>query len=134
MTFLAFPRFVFDELAERVRPYLPRHDLSRKQRYGRRRALDYKDLLAIGLRSLRVDEQWKLSIDFCLPQPRVSEALAIIKPVLAAAVREWPAAEVRMLTLEEGREIWESMLAQHGIPEQLRAAFAGLVFAYSIDG
>jgi hypothetical protein len=87
MMFLAFPRFVFDELAERIRPDLPRFDPALFGGRGRPNSLDYKDLLAIGLRSLRVVDQDRLSIDFCLPQPRISEALAKIRPILADAVR-----------------------------------------------
>lgn len=134
MKFFGFPRFVFDDMAERLRPLLPRHDLESVLGPGRRRALDHKDLLAIGLRAFRVRKQENLAVDFFLPQPRISEALAAIKPVLADAVRKWPDAAVRMLTLDEANQVWESMLQQHGISPELRLAFKGLVFAYSIDG
>jgi hypothetical protein len=134
MMFFNFPRFVFNELASLVRPYLPEFDPEVPRRAGRRPLLDYHDLLAIGLRSFRQADQNKLAIDFGMPQPRISEALSVIRPVLARVVREWPAAEVRMLTLQEGEAIWKSMIDQHGMSPAIRMAFKDLVFAYSIDG
>lgn len=134
MKFIGFPRFLFDNMAERLRPLLPGYDLKSVTGPGRRHTLDHKDLLAIGLRAFRVRKQDNLSIDFCLPQPRISEALAVIKPVLAEAVRAWPDAAVRMLTKDEATEIWKSLMEQHGISDELRVAFEGLTIAYSIDG
>jgi hypothetical protein len=133
MMFINYPRFIFDDMAERLRPLLPAFDRNGVRR-GRPTLFDVHDILALYLRSWRVSEQEKLSIDFGAPQPRISEMLSIIKPVVAEAVKTWPDAAIRMLTEEEGEAMWQSLVSQHGMPPLLKEPLQGMRFAYSMDG
>ena len=108
MHWTGFPRHAFNALADEVAHHLPpayvphmRHGHS-----GQPSVLDYKDLTAIGLRSFRViGGQQFLATDFAIPQPSISRALSVICPVLRHVALTWEAAEVRMLTGEEGRNV-----------------------------
>ena len=127
MAFMNFPRYALEMLAEEIRPFFPTHDPENPKSRGRPSNLDYKDLLAIGLRSLRVmDGQVNLGIDFAMTQPAISRALALIRPVLAQVVREWKPAEIRMVTGEEGRAMWKTLIAQHSIHKSVAEVRGGM--------
>jgi len=136
MAFLNFPRHIFNDIAEQIRPHVPAYDPYNWYKGGGRvPKVDYVDLTALGLRALRVvGGQSRLMIDFAMPQPAVSKFHAIARPVIAYVARTWALAEIRMATPDEGRSMWETLIAQHGLPDIVRPAFEGLAFCYTLDG
>ena len=136
MAFLNLPCFAFEELAAHVRPHFPEYDPDVvKPKGGRPSTVDFRDLTAIGLRALRVmGGQEYLGFDFQMTQPAISKALKKIRPVIAHIARTHDAAKVCLPTLDEARAMWATLIAQHGISDEVKEAFEGLVFALSCDG
>ena len=116
--FLGMPRFLFDDLAELMRPHLPTYDPSITRR-GKPCVFDYKDVLALCLRYTQLPQRrWmeQLNGEFARNVTVIARALAVGLRVLHAVLEAIPDCAVRYPFLAEAMKQWGGMMKQHGPP------------------
>lgn len=128
--FLGMPRFLFDDLAELMRPHLETYDRSITRR-GKPCTFDHKDVLGVCLRYTQLQQRkWmeQLMIEFGTNETVITRALSVGLRVLHMVLEDIPDCAVRYPTLKEARMQWKGMMAQHGKPpwdESINLCLAG---------
>ena len=117
LRFLGVPRFLFDELAERMRGVLPASYDRAVNAPGRPFTFDYIDMTAIALRRLRIGSSKALEIacaEFARNKSTMSRALETSAGALLAVLRASPSAAVRYPTRAEAVQMIKGKEAQLG--------------------
>lgn len=119
--FLGFSKWVFELIAERMRPFLRRFDPAARKEdktRGPKPLYDYIDITAMILRRYQIstDVTKRLECDFFRVDSTLGPYVAAGKEALPLALDDWHYAAVRYLTKQEADDTWEAIKVHHGPP------------------